>query len=96
MGVNIGRGADLGVSQPFGNAHTVHPIEVQHGGHCVPEGMGVNVWEPVALAELLEIVGHAVRVHGLAVVLREYEVLILVVLPQPQPFLCLPCPIPPE
>lgn len=62
----------------------------------MPEGMGVNVWESVPLAELLEIVSHAVRVHGLAVVLREYEVLILVVLPQPQPFLRLPCPIPPE
>ena len=28
MGINIGRGADLGVTQPFGNAHTVHSIEV--------------------------------------------------------------------
>ena len=96
MGVNIGRGADLGVSQPFGNTHTVHHIEVQHRGHCMPEGMSVNVWESAALAELLEIVGYAVRVHGLAVVLGEYEVLILVVLPQSQPFLRLPCPIPPE
>ena len=55
MGVNIGRGADLGMTQPFGNAHTVHPIEVQHRGHCMPESMSVNVWESVALAELFEI-----------------------------------------
>ena len=43
MGVNIGRGADLGVSQPFGNTHTVHPIEVQHRGHCMPESMRVKL-----------------------------------------------------
>ena len=55
MGVNIGRGADLGVTQPFGNAHTVHSIEVEHGGHCVPKGMGIDVWEAVTLAELFEI-----------------------------------------
>lgn len=96
VGVDVGRGAHLGVPQPFGNAHTVHPVEVQHRGHCMPERMGVDVWEIVPPAELLEPVRHAVRVHGVAVVLRKYEVLVLVVFPQSEPFLCLPRPIPPQ
>ena len=59
----------------------------------MPESMGIDVREAVTLAELFEIVGHAVRVYGLAVVLGKYKVLILVILPQPQPLPCLPCSI---
>ena len=59
----------------------------------MPEGMGIDVWESVALAELLKPVRHAVRVHGLSIILGEYEVLILVILSQPQPLGSLPSPI---
>ena len=55
MGVNISRSAYLGVSQPLGNAHTVHAVEVEHGCHCVPECVGIDVGQAVALAELFEI-----------------------------------------
>ena len=96
MGINIGGGAYLGVSQPLGNAHTVHAVEVEHGCHCVPECVGVDVGQAVALAELFEIVGHAVRVHGVPIVLGEEKAPVLVVFPQSQPFRCLPCAIPPE
>ena len=93
VGVNIGGGADLGVVQAFRDGNAVHTVEVEHGGHSVPECVGVDVGEAVAFAEPVQPCGRAVRVHGLAVVLGEYKALVLVVLPQAKPFLILPCPI---
>ena len=93
MSVDIGCGADLSVSQPLGNAHTVHSVKIQHGGHCVPERMRVNVREIVPIAESLKPFRYAVRVHGLTVVLGKQEILVLLILPQPQPFPRLPGPV---
>ena len=62
----------------------------------MPERMGVDVREIMAAAELLEPICHAVRVHGVSVVLGKDKALVLVVLPQPEPFLSLPCPVTPE
>ena len=36
MGVNVGRCADLCVTQPLGDRYTVHAVEVKHRGHGVP------------------------------------------------------------
>ena len=43
MGVNIGRCADSGMAETLADAHGVHAIEEQRGGHGVAEGMGIDV-----------------------------------------------------
>ena len=43
MGVNIGSGGNLSMSQPLGDADAVHAVEIQYGGHRVAERMGVDV-----------------------------------------------------
>ena len=78
------------MSQTLGNGHTVHAVEVEHTSHCVPEGVSVDVWEAVALAEPGEPCGHAVRVHGAAGVLGKHKTLILVVFSQAQALPILP------
>lgn len=47
----------------------------------------------MTFAESVQPCGNAIQVHGLAAVLRKYEVLVFVVFAQPRTFLCLPCPI---
>lgn len=91
MGVNIGGGGNLSVSQAFGNADAVHAVEIQHGGHRVAERMGVDVRQPVADGELFQPVRDRIRVYGLSVVLSKHEVLIAVIFPQPEAFGGLPC-----
>ena len=55
--------------------------------------MGVDVREIVPFAEPVQPCGHAVRVHRLPIVLREYKILILIICVQPQPLPRFPCPI---
>lgn len=43
MGVDIGGGADLCAAQSLRNGYAVHAVEIWHGGHCVTEGVGVDV-----------------------------------------------------
>lgn len=43
MGINICGGADLRVAQSLRNGYAVHAVEIWHGGHCVAEGVGVDV-----------------------------------------------------
>lgn len=62
----------------------------------MPECVGIDMGQMVALAELVQPIGHAVWVHGLSVVLREYETLVLVILAQPHPLFILPCPVLPQ
>ena len=79
VGIDVGGGGHLGMAQPLGDADAVHPAVIEHGGHGVAEGVGVDVGQAVALAELAEPVGDAVGVHGAAVLLGEQEALVLVV-----------------
>src|SRR5699024_4856086 len=65
MGVDVRRGGHLGVSQPFGNAHTVHPIEVQHRGHCHHSQAQVSICLP-ATKEALERVKRALGIDCFA------------------------------
>ena len=59
----------------------------------MPERMGIDMRQAVALAEFAHPVCHAVRVHGAAVLLRENKALILVEFAQTQPLGVLPCAI---
>lgn len=43
MGINICGGADLRAAQSLRNGYAVHAVEIWHGGHCVTEGVGVDV-----------------------------------------------------
>ena len=81
------------MAQTFRNGHTVHPVEVAHRGHCVPESVGVDVRKVMPRTEFIQPSLYAVWVHGLAVILRKYIALVLVVFAQPKPFFILPCPI---
>ena len=56
----------------------------------MPECVWIDVRKIVFLAEFRQPVCHAVRVHGLSVILREYEALIVVVFTKAQPFGVLP------
>lgn len=49
MGIDVGGGADLGMAQPLAYTHAVHTVEIEHRGHCMPESVGVDMGEPVAL-----------------------------------------------
>ena len=84
MGIKICGGADLRVSQSIGDGHAVHAVEVQHGGHCVVEGVGIDVRQAVALAEFCKPIRYAVRMHGAAGVLGKDIALVLVVLTKAQ------------
>lgn len=44
MGVNVGRGADLRMTQPL----SVHSVEMQHGSHRVAECVGGTAGKIVA------------------------------------------------
>lgn len=63
VGVNIRHGADLSMTQPPGDGHTVHAVKVEHGGHFIPESVGIDVGEAVTFGELVKPICHAVRVH---------------------------------
>ena len=52
--------------------------------------------QAVALAEFGKPACYAVRVHRFSVFLRKQESLIVIILPQPQPFRVLPCPVLPK
>ena len=41
MAVDAGGGGNAAVAQPVAYADAVHPMEEQHAGHGVAEGMGV-------------------------------------------------------
>ena len=79
------------MTQTLGNGHAVHAVEVEHRGHRVPEGVGVDVREAVSLAESGQPCRYAVRVHGSAGILGENKTFVLVVFPQAEPFRILPC-----
>lgn len=93
MGVDVGRGAHLGVSQTLRDGNAVHAVEVEHGGHRVTKIVRVDVRQAVARAELSQPVGHTVRVHGLSGLLSEDKSLVLVVVLQMCPHLVLPRPV---
>lgn len=59
----------------------------------MPEGVWVDMGKPVPLAEFVEPVRHAVRVHGLTAVLGKHKALILEILSQAQPLVILPYPV---
>ena len=59
----------------------------------MPERVGVDMRQAVALAEFSHPICHAVRVHGLAVVLRKDKITVFIVFADPQPFGILPCAI---
>ncbi len=50
----------------------------------------VNVRESMTLAKFFQPICYTVRVHWFSVILRKQEPLILIVLPQTEPLLCLP------
>lgn len=52
--------------------------------------------QAVTLAEFGKPACYAVRVHRFSVFLRKQESLIVIILPQPQPFRVLPCPVLPK
>ena len=79
MGIDVGGGGNLGMAQPLGDADVVHAAVVEHGGHGVAEGVGIDVGQIVPLAELAEPVGDAVRVHGGAVFLCKEVAAVLVI-----------------
>ena len=68
-GVDVSGGGNLSMAQPLRDADAVHAAVVEHGGHGVAEGVGIDVGQIVPLAELAEPVGDAVRVHRGAVFL---------------------------
>ena len=78
------------MAKPLGDADTVHTIEIEHGGHCVPECVGVDVGQPVADAEFIEPIGYAVGVHRAAVLLCEKKTSVLIVSAQLEPPFYLP------
>ena len=49
VAVDAGGGGHAAEAQPVADAHAVHPVEKQHAGHGVAEGVGVQVGEAVAL-----------------------------------------------
>ena len=63
----------IGVPQLVGGSHGVNAVGDEDGGHGVAEGVGIDMGQVVGLAELVQPVGDAVRVHGPAVILREDE-----------------------
>lgn len=62
----------------------------------MPECVGVDVRQAVALAEFGKPACYAVRVHRLSIFLRKQEALIVIVFTQPQPFRVLPRPVLPK
>ena len=62
----------------------------------MPECVGVDVRQTVALAEFGKPACYAVRVHRLSIFLRKQEALIVIVFTQPQPFRVLPRPVLPK
>ena len=62
----------------------------------MPECVRVDVRQAVTLAEFGKPACYAVRVHRFSVFLRKQESLIVIILPQPQPFRVLPCPVLPK
>ena len=62
----------------------------------MPKCVMVDVRQAVALAEFGKPACYAVRVHRLSIFLRKQESLIVIILPQPQPFRVLPCPVLPK
>lgn len=55
--------------------------------------MRVQMRQPVATAELFQVVRHAVRVHRRATVLREHKAAVKVIALEPLPLRALPCAI---
>jgi len=82
------------MAQALADTYAVHTVEVEHRGHFVPEGVGIDVGKVMPLAEPVQPCSDAIRVYGvLPVVLRKYKTLVLVVFAQAKPFFVLPCPI---
>lgn len=79
MGVDVSGGGNLSMAQPLRDADAVHAAVVEHGGHGVAEGVGIDVGQIVPLAELAEPVGDAVRVHRGAVFLCKEVAAVLVI-----------------
>ena len=72
MGIDVEGGRGLGVAQPFGDCHDIHPFGDQQRGHRVTEHMRVDVREAMPLGKLGEKVCDAVRVHQLPVLVGGY------------------------
>ncbi len=68
VGVEVRGGGGPGVAQALGDGDDIGPAVDQQGGHGVPEGVGIDVREVVALGETVEPGPDAVRVHGPSVI----------------------------
>lgn len=82
VGIDIRGCAHFGMSKPFRDRNTVDVIEIQKRSHCMTERVRVDMGKAVAFGELAKPRGHAIRVHGLPVVLGEDETLIIIVFAQ--------------
>ena len=72
VGINIGGGTDLCMSQAFGDRHAVQAVKIQEAGHRMAEFVRVDVRQSVLFGELRHPACEAVWVRWLAVVLDEH------------------------
>lgn len=93
MDVNVGGGGYLIMAQPLENRNTVHAVRIEHGRHCMPKGVRINMRKLMAAAEPLKPFCYTVWMHGFAIILGKNEILILKIFSKPKSFSILPCSI---
>ena len=74
MGVNVQCRADFGMTKPLGYREAIDTFGNQKAGLGVPEFVWMDRREVMPLGKLSQPIRRAVRVHGLAVLRRQYVV----------------------
>ena len=62
------------VAQLLGHRDNIGSVCQEYGGHCVAEGVGIDMRQVVAFGKFGQPIGYTVRVHGSAVFLSENKI----------------------
>ena len=64
--INHCGGVCVGMAQFRRSSHQIHTVGNHGGSRSMPEGMGMDVWQIICGAELVQPIGNTVRVHDCA------------------------------